>query len=103
MADVPSARIGVVALPAGATAAQVATATAAIEASSSVQSVSVDHRRYRDLDPKAEPGWPELWGMENTGQKLFGGAAGTNGKPDVDLDAGAALATTTGDRTSSSP
>ncbi len=97
VADVPSARIGVVALPAGATAAQVATATAAIEASSSVQSVSVDHRRYRDLDPKAEPGWPELWGMENTGQKLFGGAAGTNGKPDVDLDAGAALATTTGD------
>ena len=97
VADVPSARIGVVALPADATPAQVATATAAISAAPSVQSVSVDHRRYRDLDPKAEPGWPELWGMENTGQRLFGGVAGTNGKPDVDLDAGAALATTTGD------
>ena len=35
--------------------------------------------------------------MENTGQQLFGGVAGTNGKPDVDLDAGSALAVTTGD------
>ncbi len=93
----PSAGIGVVALPAGATPAEVATATAAIEATPSVQSVSIDHRRYRDLDPTDEPGWPELWAMENTGQKLFGGAAGTGGKPDVDLEARSALAVTTGD------
>jgi subtilisin family serine protease len=97
VADVPSARIGVVALPADTTPAEVATATAAIAAEPSVRSVSVDHRRYRDLDPRDEPGWPELWGMENTGQRLFGGIAGTNGKTDVDLDAAAALATTTGD------
>ena len=35
--------------------------------------------------------------MENTGQKLFGGVAGTQGKPHVDLDAASALAVTTGD------
>jgi subtilisin family serine protease len=97
VADVPSARIGVVALPADATPTEIATASAAIAATPSVQSVSVDHRRYRDLDPTAEPGWPELWAMENHGQRLFGGVAGTNGKVDVDLDATAALAVTKGD------
>ncbi len=96
IADVPSARIGVVALPAGATAAQVATATAAIEATPSVVRVSVDHRRYRDLDPRNEPGWPELWGMENTGQKLFGGVSGTGGKANIDIDAPQAQGITNG-------
>ena len=97
VADVPSARIGVVALPADATPAEVATASAAIAATPSVQSVSIDHRRYRDLDPRDEPGWPELWAMDNQGQRLFGGVSGTNGKVDVDLDAPAALAITHGD------
>ena len=67
VADVPSARIGVVALPADATPAQVATATAAISAAPSVQSVSVDHRRYRDARPDGRAGLARAVGPREHG------------------------------------
>ena len=72
-------------------------AIAALRADPDVLRVSVDHRRYRDADPTGETYWRELWGMHNTGQRLFLGSPGTEGKPDVDVDLPQAHALTTGD------
>ncbi len=62
-----------------------------------VVSVSVDHRRFRDADPVHEPFYGELWGMDNTGQRLYQGMNGTQGVANVDIDQRQALGITTGD------
>ena len=74
----------------------VAAATAALEADPMVLRVSVNHRYHRDADPRGETYWRELWGLHNTGQPLFQGEPGTEGQPDVDIDALQAQAITTG-------
>jgi subtilisin family serine protease len=56
----------------------------------------VDHRRFREADPTAEPYWIEQWGLDNAGQDIYDGTPGTAGTPDVDVDAPQALAVTTG-------
>ncbi len=68
-----------------------------LRADAHVQRVSIDHRRYRDADPTTEPGWNELWGLENTGQVIYQGQPGTEGSPDADIDGRQALGITTGD------
>ena len=70
---------------------------ATLRADPHVLRVSVDHRRYRAVDPTSEPAWDELWGLENTGQEIYQGEPGTAGTPDADIDARQALAITTGD------
>ena len=78
--------------PAGRSAATVA----ALRADRRVLRVSVDHRRFRDADPRSEPYWQELWGLENTGQLLYQGEPGTGGTVDVDIDGRQALGVTAG-------
>ncbi len=92
--DLPRAGIAVV-QPARGTST--ATAIARLRADPNVERVSVDHRRYRDLDPENEPGWVELWGLDNHGQPLYQGLSGTEGTNDVDIDGLQALGVTTGD------
>ncbi len=69
---------------------------AALLADPHVLRVSVDHRSVRDADPRGDTYWKELWGLHNTGQRLFLGAPGTEGKADVDIDALQALGIATG-------
>ena len=67
-----------------------------LEADPRVERVSVDHRRFREADPTAEPYWNELWGLDNTGQDIYNGAPGTGGTSDVDIDGRQAMGVTTG-------
>ncbi len=92
--DLPTAGIAVVAPTRGTTTAD---AIARLRADPNVRRVSVDHRRYRDIDPENEPGWVELWGLDNHGQPLYQGQSGTEGTPDVDIDGLQAMGVTTGD------
>ena len=69
--------------------------TATLRADPHVLQVSVDHRRYRSVDPSGEQYWKELWGLENLGQRS--GYPRTDGSPDADIDAREALGITTGD------
>jgi subtilisin family serine protease len=62
-----------------------------------VRDVSVDARNYRDVDPQAEPAWSELWGLHNTGQRLYEGEPGTEGRSNVDIDGLQALGIEQGD------
>ncbi len=73
-----------------------ATALATLRADERVMRVGVDHRRFREADPTGEPGWRELWGLDNTGQDIYGGVRGTGGRPDVDIDGRQALGITIG-------
>jgi len=75
---------------------QSAATMASLEADPRVKRVSVDHRRFREADPTAEPYWHELWGLDNTGQDIRGGVPGTGGTADVDIDGRQALGITTG-------
>jgi len=92
---VPIARTTVVDVPADAAAVT----TAALEADPHVERVSVDHKRFREADPTSEPYWHELWGLDNTGQDLYGGVAHTGGSPDADIDGRQALGITIGSPT----
>jgi subtilisin family serine protease len=58
-----------------------------------VVSVSPDVRLKRDDDPSGEPGWDQLWGLDNTGQPILG----SSGSPDVDIDGLESEAITGGD------
>jgi subtilisin family serine protease len=69
---------------------------ATLQADERVLRVGVDHRRYREADPTGEPGWRELWGLDNTGQDILQGTPGTGGTPDADIDGRQALGITTG-------
>jgi subtilisin family serine protease len=73
-----------------------ATALATLQADERVLRAGVDHRRYREADPTGEPGWRELWGLDNTGQDILQGTPGTGGKPDADIDGRQALGITIG-------
>ncbi len=70
-------------------------ALAHLRADKHVSSVSVDHHRYRDVDPTSEPYWREEWGLDNTGQNV-GGQPDSGGTADADIDGRQAIATTTG-------
>jgi subtilisin family serine protease len=69
----------------------------ALASRTDVVRVSIDHRRYLDADPTDETYYTELWGMDNTGQRLYQGQNGTQGTSNVDIDQRQALAITTGD------
>ncbi|MBA2372902.1 MAG: S8 family serine peptidase [Chloroflexi bacterium] len=69
------------------------TALEAVRREDGVLSVSVEQRREVFGDPTGEPRFAEQWGLENTGQDI----AGFPGVPNVDIDAVAAHAITTGD------
>ena len=43
---------------------------------SAVVSVTPDIVLHRDADPTGEPGWPDLWGLDNQGQQILS-VAGT--------------------------
>ncbi len=75
---------------------EAATTVATLEADPRVEQVSVDHRRFREADPTAEPYWNELWGLDNTGQDIYNGMPGTGGTSDADIDGRQALGITTG-------
>ena len=74
-----------------------AAAMTALKADPHVLRVSVDHRRYRDVDPTSEQLWHELWGLDNTGQDIYQGEIGTGGTPDADIDGRQAIGITPGD------
>jgi subtilisin family serine protease len=93
--SVPIARTTVVVVPADRAAAT----TTALEEDPHVERVSVDHRRFREADPTSEPYWNELWGLDNTGQDLYGGVAHTGGAPDADIDGRQAIGITIGSPT----
>jgi subtilisin family serine protease len=68
---------------------------AALRANPRVASVEVDGQNHLFDDPTGETYWSELWGMHNTGQKIYQGA-GPSGTSDVDIDEPQALGITTG-------
>jgi len=68
-------------------------ALSAVRLEEGVLSVTVEYRRVRFADPTTEPRFDEQWGLENTGQDV----ATYPGVPNVDIDAVAAHAITTGD------
>ena len=59
---------------------------AAIETDPSVIDVSLDGQSFRDADPQDEQAWSELWGLDNTGQRLYQGEPGTEGRSNIDID-----------------
>jgi subtilisin family serine protease len=63
-----------------------------LERDPAVRTVQVSHRLYRDLDPRDEPLWDELWGLDNAGQAI----QGVVGQPDIDVDALESLGEATG-------
>ncbi len=91
IADLPSAHAEVIHVNPD----QAAAAIAALRADPNVVRVSVDHQRFRSVDPRSEPYWDDLWGLHNTGQELSG-TPGTEGSSDVDIDGLQALGLTTG-------
>jgi subtilisin family serine protease len=91
LADRPASRLALV------ETTDVRAATAALTADPAVLRVSVNHRYFRDLDPADETYFGELWGLHNTGQRLFQGQSQTEGLADVDIDGLQALRLTTGD------
>ncbi len=91
LADRPAARLALV------ETTDVQAATTALRADPAVLRVSVNHRYLRDLDPAGETYFRELWGLNNTGQRLYQGANGTEGLADADIDGLEALRLTTGD------
>ena len=70
---------------------------AMLRADPDVLTAHVDHRRFLDADPTAEPLWNELWGLDNLGQGLFFGQPDTGGSVDADIDGRQALGIATGD------
>ncbi len=93
LADLPASQLSVV----GVAERDAAGAIAALDDDPNVLDVSVDHRNHRDADPQDESYWTEQWGLDNTGQRLFLGTAGTEGSANVDIDGLQALGVTTGD------
>ena len=55
--------------------------------------VTPDMRLQRDADPTGEPGWSQLWGLNNVGQPVLSNP----GTPNIDIDGLEAQAITTGD------
>ena len=91
--DLPSSGIAVVRTA----DADPAAAIAEIEADPQVLDVTLDHQFFRDDDPQGESFWSEQWGMDNTGQRIYQGAAGSEGHTNIDIDGRQALAVTEGD------
>ncbi len=91
--DLPSSGIAVVRTA----DADPAAAIAAIEADPRVLDVTLDHQFFRDDDPQGESFWSEQWGMDNTGQLIYQGKAGSAGRANIDIDGLQALGVTEGD------
>ncbi len=60
-----------------------------------VTAVAPNHRRELAEDVSAEPGFPELWALNNTGQQISG-TTNQTGTPDIDIDGLQALSLGTG-------
>jgi len=60
---------------------------------SAVVSVTPDIVLHRDADPTGEPGWPDLWGLDNQGQQILS----VSGTSNVDIDGLESEAITGGD------